>query len=601
MERSLRDEKHTREHILICLSSAPSNARIIRTAARMAKAFEGDLTALYVQVSEQENISPENRNRLQNHIRLAEQNGAVISTVVGDDISYQIAEFARLNKVTKVVIGQSNTGRGALGEKKSLTDKLIEMGPSFDIYVIPDTAGDNNRRSAPSARPTFVKEMLQWWIMFLMLALVAGIAFWLKQYPVVLLVLVFVIMIACMLVNRLGEHARQSAAAVFRTRILFETSQLLQKEQDERALLSTTAEQLQKLLNRDIVLYPAEGDSLGGGILFAGEMSVPLLKQPKEEEAALWSYQNRKKAGAATGRYSQAARLYMAVTGKERAYGVVGIPVEERPLQPIENSLVLSILGECALAVENLRNAREKEETAVLAQNEQLRANLLRTISHDLRTPLTSISGNAQSLLAGGEMLAGETGRQMLMDICEDANWLIQLVENLLAITRIGEGRMKLQTSAQLVDEVMGEALNYIHRIKKERTVETKISDELILAQMDTRLICQVLVNLVDNALKYTPQSASITIAAEKEGANVVISVADTGPGIPKEQQRKVFEMFYTGEHRVADSRRSLGLGLALCRSIVEAHGGRLWLEDNEPHGCIFTFTIPVSEVILNE
>ncbi len=253
------------------------------------------------------------------------------------------------------------------------------------------------------------------------------------------------------------------------------------------------------------------------------------------------------------------------------------------------------------LAIENIRNAKEKEQIALHAKNEELRANLLRMISHDLRTPLTSISGNTENLLTNFEQIDEETRHQLLSDVYGDTQWLITLVENLLSITRISEGRMNLNISAQLVDEVVSEALKHVDRKGIEHKITMKCDEELLLADMDARLITQVIINLVDNAIKYTPKGSHILISGKEAGKYVEISVADDGYGIPDEQKADVFQMFYTGEHQVADCRRSLGLGLALCESIVNTHGGTMTLKDNQPSGCIFTFTLPRSEVNLNE
>ena len=242
----------------------------------------------------------------------------------------------------------------------------------------------------------------------------------------------------------------------------------------------------------------------------------------------------------------------------------------------------------------------EKEKISVLAKNEQLRADLLRAISHDLRTPLCSISGNADMLLNSGERLDDITKHQIYTDIYDDSEWLINIVENLLSITRLNDGRLKLKFTDQLLDEVIAESLRHISRKHEEYQIVTEC-DELILAHMDVRLILQVLINLVDNAIKYTPRGSTIRICAMKENGKAKIQVEDNGPGICDEMKPHIFEMFYTGKNTIADSHRSLGLGLALCRSIIEVHNGKLVLEDNTPHGCIFSFTLSLSEVTLNE
>ena len=187
----------------------------------------------------------------------------------------------------------------------------------------------------------------------------------------------------------------------------------------------------------------------------------------------------------------------------------------------------------------------------------------------------------------------------VLTDIYDDSIWLIRLVENLLAITKIGEGRMRLNMTTELVDEVITESLRHIR--SKTHTIETDFGDDILLTQMDARLVSQVIVNLVDNAVKYTPEGAKIRISAEKQGETIMVRVADNGPGITDEMKPKVFDMFYIGNTKIADCRRSMGLGLHLCKSIINLHGGEITVTDNTPQGCVFAFTLPTSEVTINE
>lgn len=194
-----------------------------------------------------------------------------------------------------------------------------------------------------------------------------------------------------------------------------------------------------------------------------------------------------------------------------------------------------------------------------------------------------------------------ETKSRAFSDIYSDSQWLISLVENLLSITRLEDNRMQFNMSVQLMDEVISEALQHISINATEHIVTTEYKDELLLAVMDARLIIQVVINLVDNAVKYTPTGSEIRISAEKTNGFVKVSVSDNGRGIPDNEKKKVFDMFYTGNNKIADSRRSLGIGLNLCRSIINAHGGEIILRDNIPHGCVFEFTIPSGEVEINE
>ena len=341
---------------------------------------------------------------------------------------------------------------------------------------------------------------------------------------------------------------------------------------------------------RDGYLFPANGGA---------PRSIP--ENACEPEVVDWVFQHRKRAGASTEKFQNAHCLYLSIRTGQQVYGVVGVPCSAKaPLDAFTSSILLSILGECALALESLHNAEEREKAAVLAKNEQLRANLLRSISHDLRTPLTSISGNADALLHSYQALDDDSRTQMITDIYDDAQWLTELVENLLAVTKISDGSVKLQLSDQVVDDIVAEALRHIDRHATEHHITSDCGEMPLLVRADARLIMQLLINLVNNAIKYTPAGSHIKIHAFREAEHAVIEVSDDGPGIPDAQKAQVFEMFYTGSKRVADSRRSLGLGLSLCRSIVHAHDGELSLHDNTPHGCVFSFTLPLSEINLN-
>ena len=236
-----------------------------------------------------------------------------------------------------------------------------------------------------------------------------------------------------------------------------------------------------------------------------------------------------------------------------------------------------------------------------MAKNEQLRANLLRSISHDLRTPLTSISGNASNLISNGNYIDDKTKKQIYEDIYEDSLWLINLVENLLSVTRLEEGKMNINLTTELIGDVISEALKHIHTKSEKQRITVIQSDDLILAKMDARLIVQVLINLLDNAIKYTSSNSQIKIITEQDEKMVRISVADNGNGISDEQKERVFDMFYTGTNKIADCRRSIGLGLSLCKAIINAHGGEISISDNKPHGAVFTFTLPIGEVKINE
>lgn len=422
-------------------------------------------------------------------------------------------------------------------------------------------------------------------------------------YPVTFAIMLMASVITGTLAAKLKDHAKLSEQTAFRTKVMLDTNQLIQKAQDDMEVIHIAASQLMTMLGRSVVAYAESEGKLSAGQVFSirTESDSNIFMTSEEKAVVEWVFENKRRAGALTGRLENAECMYLAIRNNEKVYGVVGIHIGGRALDSNEYSLLLSILGECAMAIENNRNVREKEHAAVLAQNEQLRANILRAISHDLRTPLTSISGNASNLLSNYGALDDEERTQIFNDIYEDSQWLISLVENLLSVTRLEEGRMNFNMSVHLVDEILEEAMGHLNRKSVEHKITVECPEELLLAKMDARLVVQVIINLVNNAIKYTPINSEIKVSAKKANSFVAISVADNGPGISEEDKSKVFEMFYTGGNQIADGCRSLGLGLPLCKSIINAHGGELILTDNKPSGAIFTFTLPVGEVNINE
>ena len=649
------------EHIMVCLSAAPSNMKIIKTAAKMASAFGGSFTALYVKSVNADKMDEFDKKRLQRNIQLAEQLGAEITITHGEDVSFQIAEYARISGVTQIVIGRSNIKRRHFWSKPTLTEKLTEIAPNLDIHIIPNGSlgATYKGREDSVLHRLVISHPKDFFVMLLLLvgvtllgrvfyhfgfteaniiaiyilgvllislftrgyacgivgSLMSVILFnfffteprltlhaYDSRYAVTFGIMMAVSIMTGTLASKLKLHAKMSARNAFRTKVLLDTNQLLQKAKSDEDIINITVTQLMKLLNRSVVVYTVKEEKLSKGLLFPVEPEANSgeLFSDLEYNAARWVYKNRHRGGATTDVYTNARCLYLAIRIYDKVYGVIGIHVEKK-LDSFENGMLLSIIGECALAMDNNRNAKEKEMAAVLAKNEQLRANLLRAISHDLRTPLTAISGNAENALMNYETLDADMREQIFKEIYDDSQWLIGIVENLLSVTRIEEGRMNFNMSIQLMDEVISEALAHIRQKRNRHDIEVFCEDELLLAKMDAKLIVQVIINLVENAIKYTPDGTSIRIVAKKEEEAVAVSVIDNGPGIPKEIKPRVFDIFYTGENTVADSRRSLGLGLALCKSIINAHGGEITLTDNQPQGCNFTFMLPMEEVRIDE
>lgn len=649
------------EHILICLSSAPSNAKVIRMAARMAEAFHSGFTALYVETSETKALKGESLKRLRDNIRLAEQMGAQITTVYGDDPAVQIAEYAKVSGVTKIVLGRTNHQTIFGIRNKTLTDKLTNLASDVDIYIIPDSQtiykkkfsvfhkDEDEKFSWKSLLKTFfivgvatligfgfyVSGLREANIITIYILGVLLTAVWTHghlygviasllsvvffnyfftiprfsldvaapDYPVTFFIMLVASIISCTLATRVRKQARQSSQKAYYMELLMNSSQKMQQGRDEQETIQLAAEQICKLLNRPI-LYSLAGK--GREISFQAtpkEQAGELLRTMTAEEIGVtdWVVKNNKHAGAGTNTLSHAQNLYLSIRGNQEVMGIIGIPIRYYPvLEAFEKNIMVALLDECGMTLERRRLRAEKQAVEMETQRERLRSNLLRAISHDLRTPLTSISGNAMVLMEKNISLKETEKQEMYNSIYDDSMWLVNLTENLLSITRIENGTMHLQMEAELIDEVFREALSHVDRQSKLHKISVDLADDLLMAKMDVRLIVQVIINIVNNAIKYTPEGSHIILSAEKQEGMVIIRISDDGPGISDEAKKHLFDMFYTADIGKPDSRRGLGLGLSLCKSIIDAHGGTISVTDNLPQGSVFYFTLPLEEVRLD-
>lgn len=662
--KSGRGDVPTADHILVYLTTSDENAKVVRAAARLNEALDGRFTALVVESTDVADESEEERHALKKNIKLAEDLGAQIVTVYGDDTAMQIAEYARLSGVTKIVLGRSQASRQFFMRNATLVNKLSSLAPKLDIYLIPCQIQQQNegvRRWLKQQRDTLQPSILDLakGLALVALATIAGLflfdgglgeenviifyflavlitAVWtgnllagailslvsvfafnyfftypqftfhayMPSYPMTFVIMFASSTLATSLVTRIKRQSEQSARKAYRTGVLLETSQKLQKAEGEDEIIRLTAQQLLRLLQRPVVFYLQMPNGLLGT-----PMGYTLDEQPfpkgalseDEKAVAYWSYKNNQHAGAGTDTLPNSRCLYYAVRGKDAVFAVAGVYMrgQKSDLDAFDKNLLKAILDECGLALEKQYFFDEKKEVELKAKQEELRVNLLRAISHDLRTPLTSISGNAALLLEEETALAPAKRRELHTDIYDDAMWLVNLVENLLSITRIENGTMDLSVEPELIDEVFREALGHLDRHASEHDIKVKLADDMLMADMDVRLIIQVIINLLNNAIKYTPTDSHIQLQARKIGKNVRIMVSDDGPGISEEDKRRLFEMFYTGgvqQGKSSDSGRGLGLGLSLCKSIVEAHGGTIKVRNVAPHGVSFEFTLRVSE-----
>ncbi|MDU1412406.1 MAG: sensor histidine kinase KdpD [Clostridium sp.] len=646
----------TEEHILICVSSSPTNAKVIRNAARMSNAFRSEFTALFVETSDFQKMDKSEIDGLRSNIKLAEQLGAKIVAAYGDDVPKQISEYAKASGVSKIVIGRSNNKKRFI-QKATLAEKLTELAPNVDIYIIPDKIYKYPKKKR---KKEYIPEIssIETAKMIIILCVTTLIGGWFyklgfietnivtvyilgvlitsaitnsrlygilssilsvvvfnflfteprftfnvyyKGYPITFFVMFLAALITSTLTREVKKQAKLSALKAFRTEVLLETSQKLQRAKDKTEIFKQGAKQIIKLLNKAVIIYPVNEEILGEPLIFKKddeEFLEKIYTSNDEKAVAAWVLKNNKHAGATTNTLPGAKCLYLSIRNSDNIFAVLGIVIgEDKNVDAFEKNVLIAMLAEIALALEKEQINETKNNIIITAKQEQLRANLLRAISHDLRTPLTSISGNAGILMESSKMLDENKKLELYSDIYDDSIWLINLVENLLSVTKIENGKMNIAMQSELVDEVINEAIAHINKRKNNHKIEVNLGDELLMAEMDSRLIIQVIINLIDNAIKYTEEESSIIISAKKNKNMVIIEVADDGEGINDKAKGKLFDMFFTSGKNTGDGRRGLGLGLAICKSIVNAHGGEIYVKDNIPKGTIVGFTLHERDV----
>ena len=644
------------EHILVGLSSSPSNEKIIITAYKMAKAFNGTLTAIYVQTEDLNTMNEVDKERLQNNISIAEKLGAKIVTITGENVPFQISEYARLSNITKIVVGKSSNNKRSLLKKQSLVDQLMPLVTNIEMYIVPDSNVQYKEGKVLLKRKTVIpsfKDILLT-VMLLIIETLIGYLFmkigftesniimvyivgvlitailtnsqicWIASsvlsvilfnfmftfphfslvaygegYPITFAVMLIVSLITGSISNKMKSQVKKSTETAYRTKILFDANQLIQNAKNDEEIIGVTISQIKKLLDKETFVYLSKNKKYYTKVLESLE-EIKDLEEVNNETIQLVLNKNTK-AGYGTEYYKNDNFAYIPLSGNKNMFGVVVIKLKQNPIEPFENSILLSIIGECSLAIENYYNLKEKELNEILAKNEQVRANLLRAISHDLRTPLTSIMGNSDNLLFNNKILDEDIKIQMYSEIYEDSLWLINLVENILSITKLENGKIKLNYTTELVDDIIDEALKHINKNKIKHSIIVKRFKDLLLVNVDVRLVIQVFINLIDNAIKYTPEGSTIIISVTKNESKAIINVIDNGPGIKDKDKDRIFEMFYIGDNIIVDGRKSLGLGLSLCKSIINAHGCEIKVSDNKPTGTIFTFDLPIKEVTIHE
>ncbi|SDI34881.1 DUF4118 domain-containing protein [Desulfosporosinus hippei] len=418
------------------------------------------------------------------------------------------------------------------------------------------------------------------------------------DYPVTFLIMLIVASITSTLTAKAKQEARLSSLREKRTQVLYEISKGLLKVRSINQISEVGGMALAKIFNCSVIMATANSlNNLNEPFIYTYDNHdrAAIFKSFQERRAAAESFETGSPVGIGTEKYADSSAYYLPIRGQSGTLGVVGVSCFAGKLLTDEQVRLLeAVTTQIALAMERERLSEKQQKAKLDVERERLRSNLLRAISHDLRTPLTGILGSTATILDNDEVLDKKVKRELLQSVQEEASWLIHSVENMLNITRIDEG-IALKKNMEAVEEIIAEAISRIKKFASNHIIEIDIPADLILLPMDGILIEQVLINLVDNALKYTPHGACIRIKTQIEGEKAIFEVSDNGNGIQEADIPFIFDRFYTAP-TINMGRRGTGLGLAICKSIVTAHGGEISACNNPSGGATFRFTLPLKE-----
>jgi two-component system sensor histidine kinase KdpD len=417
------------------------------------------------------------------------------------------------------------------------------------------------------------------------------------DYPVTFVIMLIAAVLTSTITAKAKQQARLSALREKRTHILLQITKNLLRVRSVQQIAEAGSGDIAKLLNRSVIFAVADSSrTLGEPYIFPfdNEERGGIFHSAQERQAITTTFTTGSPVGAGTEICPDSSAYYLPVKGQKGILGVVGVSCFDGQLLASEQKTLLeAVATQIALAMERERLSEEQQKSKMAIERERLRGNLLRAISHDLRTPLTGILGATATILDHTGRIEEKVKRELLLAVYEDASWLMQTVENILSLTRIDEGRIELKKNMEAVEEIVAEAVSRVKKLAQNHTLKINIPNELIMLPVDGKLIEQVLLNLIDNALKYTPFGSVIEIRAQVIGDRVVFEVEDNGNGIAAENLPFIFDRFYTVPAS-GQGRRGTGLGLAICKSIVTAHGGEISAYNNNLGGATFRFTLPL-------
>ena len=643
--------------VMVCVSGSPFSAQLIRVASRLASGVKAECLAVHIDVTKQQ-ASDAERNRIAQNMRLAEDLGAKTLSVEASDLTKKILELAQSHNVTAIVIGKPRRGRLWECFHGSVVNRLIRNSGNLNIYVIqtghePESA---NEAKIVTAQGKNTEEIFPYVYSLLMVAAITLVGFVIRdeiepgniallyQLPVVLSaywwgrwpayftgvfsVLAFdylfvppfytfsvddmrylwsfftFLIVAFVIGGRTELLRREAVAAKLReknTQALFEFSREIAAVIDLDTIVRQLAKRVADALGRRImVMLPDEKGRLSVYADFRPvEGDCHTLRQPIADSAeaavAAWAYEHRRIAGRSTETLSGADNLYIPLATRESVVGLLGVKVVEKLITPEQQKLMEAWAALAAIAIERVRLTEKAREATLVLESDRLRTALLNSISHELRTPLASIMGSASTLLESDSLYSADERHELLENITDGSKRMNLILSNLLDTARIESGMMKLKYDWCDIEDVIGTALQHLSEQVENRRLEINIREGIPLLQGDCVLLGQVVLNLVDNALKYSPADSSIEIQASATNEELTVSVADHGIGIPATDMEKIFDKFYRVQHGES-SIPGTGLGLSICKSIVEAHGGKIWAGNRSEGGAVISFNLPLTK-----
>lgn len=411
------------------------------------------------------------------------------------------------------------------------------------------------------------------------------------EYPVTFVIMVIAALITSTLTARAKRESRLAEMREIRMRILYQIERNLLAVKSMEQACAVVAKDISELFGLSVLVAVV---NIQGELSIRSIEGIDVFDTDKEKMALAEAFQSGNACGAGTQLFSESRAYFQPINGQSGALGAIGLAFEkEYQITESQKVFLDTIGGQIALVLERERLYQKQQQVKMEMERERFRGDLLRAVSHDLRTPLTGILGSVSTVIENYEALPEDVKKEFLQGIYEDAEWLSSLVENILSMTRFDEGKVILKREMEAVEEIVAGAVSRIKKRSKQHQMTISIPGELIMICADGTLIEQVIVNLLDNAIKHTPKDTKINLTVNRSPDSVVFEVKDNGPGISENDLPFIFNRFFT---RHTLSRRGIGLGLAICKSIIQAHGGKIIATNSPSGGSIFRFSLPVQE-----